>query len=261
MIGSFSSRALRHLHDEIDGLRMKHDDLQVELFNIRLSDAEANNYLRYGVQRRLSIIESSVQTIFDELPPEQVEIPESRVIDNVTICLHANIFNVFGLLDCLAHIWAKELNVLLPDGSNFPDSQIGFSKKQKKFRSELTPRLLEHLNSIQSWFHYLENYRHALAHRIPPYVPPYMVDPSDEEKYVRLRKKQSRTRNTEDRKALEEEIRAICHFKAMLVPNVGDHRETFFHPQLLTDFLTVSELCRLFFEELKSRQAVDMIQP
>lgn len=50
-------------------------------------------------------------------------------------------------------------------------------KHNKKVLDTLSGELRTHLDSLESWFDYLVDYRDALAHRIPLYIPPGSLQP------------------------------------------------------------------------------------
>ena len=52
---------------------------------------------------------------------------------------------------------------------------VGLGKKNIGVRGSLSVTLQEYLKELDPWFEHLENFRHALAHRIPLSIPPYTV--------------------------------------------------------------------------------------
>lgn len=48
--------------------------------------------------------------------------------------------------------------------------------------AELQAYLAEH----DAWFEYLEDYRHALAHRIPLYIPPRQLGPTAQGEFAAI---------------------------------------------------------------------------
>jgi len=101
---------------------------------------------------------------------------------------------------------------------------------------------------------YLESYRHTLAHRVPLYIPPHMVDPSNEENYRKLNTAELVTLDRSERERIKTDRMKHTHFKAMMMHDLEESREVAFHAQLLTDFLTIKELCHAFRSEIEIRQ-------
>jgi hypothetical protein len=56
----------------------------------------------------------------------------------------------------------------------------GLRPKNEIVMASLDVDVRKYLNSMDRWFEYLENYRHALAHQIPLYIPPYGPRPGHE---------------------------------------------------------------------------------
>ena len=91
-----------------------------------------------------------------------------------TINLHAFLINIFGLLDNLAWVVIHEQQ--LTDKIDKKNVGLYENKTQVCF----TEKFRSYLNSdrMKKWRNeYLKNYRDALSHRIPPYVPPKTLNP------------------------------------------------------------------------------------
>ena len=68
----------------------------------------------------------------------------------------------------------------------FPTIGSGSAKDNHFVRSSLSTEFQQYLKGADDWFDYLGNFRHALAHRIPLYIPPYTISPDKEAAYQRL---------------------------------------------------------------------------
>src|SRR5712671_1522714 len=88
------------------------------------------------------------------------------------ICIQAFTFNAFACLDNLAWIWVCEKKLTTEQGDPIPAGKVGLGKKCKLVRRSLPADIRKYLKSLDAWFDHLENFRHALAHRIPLYIPP-----------------------------------------------------------------------------------------
>jgi len=102
---------------------------------------------------------------------------------------------------------------------------------------------------MTSWHErYSQNFRDALAHRIPLYVPPFGLTPSAAQRYQELEKEiieQMRNRDRERLKALITEQEGL----GTVVPSFGHSFSDFdspgifyIHPQIIADAMTVIEL-------------------
>src|SRR3546814_10916617 len=89
-------------------------------------------------------------------------------------------------IDNLAHIWCAEMPVTSPSGQPLNRNDIGLRPKSKKVRASLPQELQDYLSGHEEWFRYLENYRDALAHREPFYIPPRGLGPAEQEEHNRI---------------------------------------------------------------------------
>ena len=72
----------------------------------------------------------------------------------------------------------SEQNITKSDGAPLPPEWVGLRAKNTDVRDSLGQEFRQFLEGMSDWFKYLEDYRHALAHRIPLYrhspLPPTM---------------------------------------------------------------------------------------
>ena len=101
-------------------------------------------------------------------------------VDDSQISLHAFVINLYGLFDNLAwaFVWRHRLE------KTIDRRQVGmFSEGTKRY---LPHELRSYVNSptMENWStQYLKNYRDALAHRIPLYIPPASYSDADAERF------------------------------------------------------------------------------
>ncbi|MHA1523493.1 MAG: hypothetical protein ACTSY1_03690 [Alphaproteobacteria bacterium] len=107
---------------------------------------------------------------------------------------------------------------------------------------------------MENWFEYLENYRHALAHRIPPYIPPYAVTPENEEAFKSLDARMqyaSKCKDFTEHDRLSEKQRKLCFFRPWVMHSFEENSKTIvFHAQVLADFNTIDVLGHKVLKEL-----------
>jgi hypothetical protein len=86
-----------------------------------------------------------------------------------------------GCLDNLAWIWVTEKQLKTARGKPLTGNLVGFSRRNiyESFSTEFQ----HYLEGLNGWFEGMEGYRHALAHRIPLYIPPFAVHPTKIELY------------------------------------------------------------------------------
>src|SRR4029079_8316843 len=91
------------------------------------------------------------------------------------------VINIYGVSDNLAWIY------ILEKGITLQPSRVGlFNRETQK---HLPQKVLDYLRSktIKEWHgKYAKDYRDALAHRIPLYVPPWTFTPAQGDKYREL---------------------------------------------------------------------------
>lgn len=253
-MSTYSNAGLKELRAQLSKIQGKRNGLLLRMRPNELSNQLAKQVLEQGVLRRISLLAASVHRIFEILPPDTSDIPEKETLDLITLLLHANIFNTFGLLDCWAHVWVNEFRVLGRSGAPLRKSQIGLGSNHIYVRASLTPRLVKYLRSRDDWISRISKLRHSLAHRIPPYIPPHMVDPSKEKSYIELQYSRFSTLDQNERARIDSEIAMISHFKALYLYDLDKEPPIALHAQLISDFLTVEELADIFMAEILGKK-------
>ena len=156
--------------------------------------------------------------------------------------VQAFVFNVFGCLDNLVWIWVEERNVKNPkDGKDLPPGFVGLRPKNEIVMASLDVDVRKYLNSGDRWFEYLENYRHALAHQIPLYIPPYGPRPGHEGRCRELEVALAELHG--DLEALRRERDQLILFKPYIMGSfTGGAKPMPFHWQMLCDFKTIEAI-------------------
>ena len=250
----FSQKALQHLEKEYLTVSGKYARL-LEAYRKRgYSVARAREHAQHGFSRRLKTLVRCIDKTFEILPPDRVDLPTSEELSDANINLQAFVFNVFGSVDNLAWIWVYEKNLTKEDGSPIPNKWVGLRKENKFVRDSFSPEFLEYLNGLDEWFDNLENFRHALGHRIPLYVPPYVITPDKEAAYRDFEERKTDALNRgapEDYDRLSADQDALGVFRPVMTHSFEEGaRRVVFHCQLLADFNTIEELGWKILEEL-----------
>ena len=156
-----------------------------------------------------------IEQVFGRLPPESGDVPESETVRDATVYLQAFVFNTFGSIDNLAHIWVSEKEVKKINGNALSPMSIGFGHKYERVMESLPEEFRHYLSDVGSWWEYRTEFRHALSHRIPLYIPPNLVTEDKVEEYRRI---EARMHEAMERgeypeiEALEEEQNALVSF-------------------------------------------------
>lgn len=168
--------------------------------------------------------------------------------------IQAFVFNTFGGIDNLAWIWVLEKGLTKDDGSPIPDIWVGLRKKNKLVRDSFSPEFQECLSKLDNWFDNLNDFRHALAHRVPLYIPPYVVPNDKEAAYQQLNARMTEALNRldfEEHERLSAEQMTLARFIPCVTHSFEEKvTPVFFHCQMLADFKTIEVLAQKMLTEL-----------
>jgi hypothetical protein len=152
-----------------------------------------------------------------------------------------------------------ERKVEKPNGEPLPRKWIGLRSPNTEVRASLGEELHKYLEGMAEWFEYLEDYRHALAHRIPLYIPQHAVDPRNEGRYHDLQATITRLIMQGQLAAaepLERELNSLKFFRPFIMHSwAAGATPMVIHSQMLTDFNTIEEISAKILGELTRRAA------
>jgi hypothetical protein len=253
----FDEQGLRELRREERRVRGKYAELLFAYLAVQFSNPLAKEIAHQGFARRLKVLAYCINTVFTRLPPWSDDVPKDEVRLECEVCVQAFVFNVFGCIDNLANMWVKERNITRSNGKEIPPLLIGLGEKCKAVRDSLSDDLQRYLSSdgMLGWLAYLEDYRHALAHRIPLYIPPHAVKQSNAQAYQDLETRKieaTRRLDLDEHDRLEGEQMKLCVFQPYIKHSWGDDKPPLrFHERMLGDYATVVDLGQRMLEELK----------
>ena len=181
---TYTPDALARMTDELFQVAPKYQHLLSEYLSFSTTRPASREYTLHGFIRRLGTLQRCIQNIFALYHPNRSDIPSRDTCIDLTINLQSFVFNLFGCLDNLARIWVIERNVTNPSGSPLRDNQVGF--RSKIVKASFAPEFRSYIDGIHQWFGHLEDYRHALAHRIPLYIAPFVITPNNEAAFKSL---------------------------------------------------------------------------
>ncbi|HVS26558.1 MAG TPA: hypothetical protein VHE58_04580 [Burkholderiales bacterium] len=235
------------------------DRLDVAMFSVLAElvplakNEKAIEYLKQGVGRRIKTARRCLENVFKIFPPERTRLLEIEELNDIQINLHAFAINVYGILDNIAWVYMLEQGRV----STTAGDRTFVGLFNKRTQQHLSEPLRSYLNSkLLSWFEeYAKNYRDALAHRIPLYVPPYTVRTKDSAKWQDLGSAIQLAMTNRDiaevirLRAEQDSLGTICGAFSHLLSD--DARPLFLHPQMICDALSVSELIEKVVEDVK----------
>jgi hypothetical protein len=248
----FSKQSIEVLQADYEAMPGRCRALRDAYLTYNYTNDRAREFAIHGFSRRLQMLVHCVTRTFEILPPDLEAPPTSQDRSNAEVNIQAFVFNALGCIDNLAWIWVSERNVTQDDGSTIPNTWVGLTKRNRLVRSSLSPAFRKYLTSREQWFGHLENFRHALAHRIPLYIPPYVILNSDEAAYKELEGRMMRATTRLEYDRLSSEQKALAKFRPCMMHSFGESaRPIVFHPQLLADLKTIDELGWKMLEELR----------
>ncbi|GGF31924.1 hypothetical protein GCM10011611_42530 [Aliidongia dinghuensis] len=217
-------------------------------------DPKALEYAKQGFCRRVSTLARCIHNVFAAIPLERTERPSNDERTDATINIQAFLFNAFGSLDNLAHILVGERQLVRADGKSFRALQIGLDPG-KDLRTALSPELSHYLATLDDWFSYLADFRHALAHRVPIYIPPYLITSATRDEYERLENEKAQAFIAHDIELavrLDDAQDALGQFEPIMTHSPLESPGFIaFHREMLVDFHTIEEIAGKVLDELR----------
>lgn len=212
-------------------------------------NSRAQEFATQGFCRRLKMLKRCMGIVFTKVPPDREGLPSEDELTDSTIAIQAFVFNLFGSIDNLAWIW-----VLEKSGLTLGKLRVGLGPKNWEVRGSLPIAFRLYLESLTPWFENLENYRHALAHRIPLYIPPHVVRPSDKQAHGDLVRRQDEAFDRGDYEGYERLLsdqEKLVEFNPLIAHSLVEPSAPIaFHPQLLADFNTLVEIAERMKREI-----------
>jgi hypothetical protein len=125
-------------------------------------------------------------------------------------------------------------------------------------RASLPADYAIYVEGFDPWFKYVENYRHALAHRIPLYIPSRQYTPEDAEQHGRLDKllwEAIRAHRFDEVEELEGAIQRLGSFHPFMMHSFTEPSQPMaVHPQMLCDLATVLDLTERLLPHLDGEE-------
>jgi hypothetical protein len=228
--------------------------LMTTCLSLTTKNAKSREYILHGFLRRLGTLQRCVQNIYSIYPPERSDIPSREECVDLAINLQSFVFNVFGCIDNLAWVWATERRLTAEAGGKLGPMDISFQKK--RLRKTLPPEFRRYLDDLKNWFCYMEDFRHALAHRIPLYVPPYTVASSNFDEHNNLERGKNaaiQRRDFNEYEHLDAEQTRLGRFAPAMTHSQSEGSAfVYFHRQVLDDWNIVAEIADKFLVQLNS---------
>jgi hypothetical protein len=255
----YTDERLKHFENEYEkvtsGLR-KLIEVFLTKISPKLKNQRAKEYLEHGVCRRIRVLERSIERIYEIFPPSRKDKLTRDELADVQIYLHAFVINLFGILDNLAWVYVLEHNLEAEIGGR---KGVGLYAKGTQSILPLNLKAYINLDSTKEWHEkYVKNYRDALAHRIPLYVPPLIVTDAEAAKWKELDGHTWECIRNHEFEALEdlerekESLGVVCDMFSHSLSE-SESKTVYIHPQILVDGATVLELCGVYSDNFWKR--------
>ncbi|MDQ1155487.1 hypothetical protein [Brevundimonas sp. SORGH_AS_0993] len=249
----YTAEQTRHMSEQLEDWMERESRLTTDLFALALPRAEPREMMQHGVSRRLFDLAHGARRVFEILPPEE-EDPGPQAIADATAFLQAFVINTFGAMDNLAWLWSLQAHITAANGRPLPRSRIGLTPGHGDLRASLSDRTQACLTRADPWFDYLEEYRHALAHRILLYIPPRTLDDEDTAEFWRLG---AQVGHEDLDWARWGEVlaaqRRLGVFQPVMMHACGEAaRPVWFHGQMICDFATVIDVGEHILADLQA---------
>ena len=236
------------------------DQLQVLMLKYverKYATERGREFAVHGFARRIKTIEHGLRDVFELIPPENAK-PEARTLNRANAIIHSVVINVFGSLENLAYLWVHENKILdSKTGSVLSGPKVGLGKRQRALRRSFPSEVRDYIVAMQPWYDYLADYRHALAHRIPPYLVPMTLNKTETEIWKNIDKsKTEKIANhewDEYERLCREQDEIGTYSPLMMHSYIENAQPIFFHPQIICDALTINEIGLLFLKYLPRR--------
>lgn len=217
-----------------------------------LPESLAREHMVRGAGRRLGVLAHSIERIFSLFPLSTTKLLHRDALADIEVNLHAFLMNLYGVFENWG--WAYVLRHDLEQSVGGRKGIGLFNRRTQKF---LPPILRDYLASgpVPEWHEkYLKNYRDALAHRIPPYLPPSELTPEEGQRFNELEAEKMDCLRNRDLDRLERvnakqaNIGRPSWTFLHAYSEVEPPRPLLLHGQLLTDSMGVVECGRLFID-------------
>lgn len=249
----------------VESLLHEHDSVQAELQALFIRavgvgcdiEGDAKEHILHGAGRRMKLLRRCLANVFVRFPPSTTRPLASDDLDEVQISLHAFVINLYGLFENFA--WAFIFRHDLEDKIGNRRGVGLFLESTQKY---LPPVLKAYLTSktMVTWHQdYLKNYRDALAHRIPLYIPPSVFSPDEGERFSALEQEKLvclRKGNFDRLELIRIEQAALgspCFMFLHSFEGEGSPKPVQLHSQMLCDAKTVLEFGALYFSNWHER--------
>ncbi|WP_374377492.1 hypothetical protein [Dongia sp.] len=223
----------------------------------RYANELAADFGKHGFARRMMTLSRCIENVYRILPPAHIGEPVQEQRYDAMINLQAFIMNAFGAIDNLAWVWVSEKGrPLNRRGDQITDKEIGFRAHNTHVRRSMSDEFQTFIATRDSWLEYLTDFRDALAHKIPLYIPPHAIPHDKVAAYQEFERKITEAAihgDVVELERLSNQQQELVRFMPLMRHSVrSGNKWVPFHIQLIADFNTVEEMGDKLLLELSS---------
>jgi hypothetical protein len=242
---------IEEIEEKLGTLLPKYNKMLLKLPFTHFQQKKTAEYFRHGFVRRMGTLVRCLDNVFALIPMDTEHVPDKNVLHDAQINIQSFFANVYGCVDNLAWVWVYEKGL---DGK-IRRNNVGLRAKHTEVRSTLSAGFQDYLVKLDAWLDYIIEYRDALAHRIPLYVPPGGVPTRHVNAYNALEQDIQealyvRGDAYEYERLLAEQNKFVI-FQPLISHSITETTAHFaFHVQMVVDFMTVDEMGNKMLDEL-----------
>ena len=250
----FSSEDIIQLREAKADVRLKFEKLRDRYAARTYQTNRGREYAFTGLLRRLDLMIRVVDWVFETLPPEKEDIPSTEDTVAAGVLIQSFVINLQGCLDNLAWIWVFETDLKDKSGHKLDRRVVGLGNGYWVIRRSFSKQFRKYLKKRKAWFEHVSEFRDSLAHRIPLYVPPFILSREHSAEYHRLEREAFDAGQKGDYKAYDDlkaqQLKLGVYRPWMTHSPTEGSPAAVFHQQLLQDFLTIDECASRMLDEL-----------
>jgi hypothetical protein len=252
---NYTVAQLAQLQNGYFSIALTYQSLLLEYISFSNTHPASSEHILHGFVRRLGTLQRCIQNVYSLYHPERSDTPDRDTCVDLAINLQSFILNIFGCLDNLAWIWVTERHLTNAKGKPLAGILVGFSKDI--VRNSFSTEFRDYLNTVKHWFDGLEGYRHALAHRIPLYIPPFGVTSENIARYNELETQKHEAMTHQDFQKydlLDSDQEKLGKFNPVMMHSYKEEDvcPIYFHFQMLADWNTVVEIVDMFLKTVRN---------
>jgi hypothetical protein len=251
MAGFFSEQDVAELNKARDDLHGKFSALKDKLIVRTFRSDRGRAYAFEGLVRRLDTMIRAIDYVFNALPPEKEDIPDTDDTVAATVLIQSFLINVQGCLDNLAWIWVYETGQKDERGCDLDRRMVGLGEGYSLLRKSFSKPFRKYLKSRKKWFRHVTEFRDSLAHRIPLYVLPFIVSGPNVPEYNRVEREAFAATDYKTYLELKAQQDKLGAYRPWMTHSPTEGAPVaVFHKQMLQDFLTIDECANKLLEEI-----------